>query len=186
MKFIITGKKLDSGESLRAHTSQKVEEISKKYAVEPIDCSVVITKDGHLVKSDFDLHLGKGVNVRTHAEADDPYVSVDSALDTLEKQLRKYKQRLVDHHKKRDVDYVKTPAQQYVIDASVEDHASDAPVIVAEMVTEIPTLSVSEAVMHMDLSNSSALLFNNGVQGKINMVYKRADGNIGWVDPNPA
>jgi len=184
MKFIITGKKLDIGESLRDHTSAKVEEIASKYSLEPIECSVVITKDGYLIKSDFDLHLGKGVNVRTHAEAEDPYVSVDGAIDTLEKQLRKYKRRITDHHKKRDVDFVKTSAQQYVIDVNAEEQETDAPVIIAEMNTDIPTLSVSEAVMHMDLSNNNAMLFNNGANGKINLIYKRSDGNIGWVDPS--
>ncbi|WP_338453487.1 ribosome hibernation-promoting factor, HPF/YfiA family [Candidatus Bealeia paramacronuclearis] len=182
----MTGKKLDIGESLRDHTSSKIDEIVNKYALEPIDCSVIVTKDGYRIITDFDLHLGKGINVRTHSEADDPYVSVDAALETLEKQLRKYKKRITDHHKKRDVEYVKTSAQQYVLDSSSESQELEAPVIIAEMNTDIPTLSVGEAVMHMDLSNSPALLFLNGSHGKMNLVYKRADGNIGWVDPHSA
>ncbi|MHA1114259.1 MAG: sigma 54 modulation/S30EA ribosomal C-terminal domain-containing protein, partial [Alphaproteobacteria bacterium] len=129
-----------------------------------------------------------------HASAEDPYVAFDTAAEHVAKRLRRYKRRLTDHHKARGGDTVEEVpdlrAQHYVLadDASVEETPAedDVPVIIAESATEILALTVSEAVMRMNFAELPALVFRNKAHGRLNAVYRRADGNIGWVDPeNP-
>src|SRR5262249_25631151 len=123
----------------------------------------------------------------SEAAADAPYAAFDSAAEHLAKRLRRHKRRLRDHH--RQV-VPSEPARQYILapesDAAEEDDAAAAetgPVVIAEMAAEVPTLSVSEAVMRLDLADNGAMLFRNRAHGGLNMVYRRADGNVGWVDP---
>lgn len=188
MQIQITGKKIDIGESLRVHAEGKLKELVEKYSLDPLESSLVITKSGHTVRSEFDIHLGREVYLRAHADADDAHFSVDNAIQVLEKRIRKHKSRLLDHQKKRDVDFQKGPALQYVLNSSEdEDNSRNAgdkfPLIIAETKMDIPHLTVGEAVMHMDLADQQAVIFHNEAHGRLNVVYRRADGNIGWVDP---
>lgn len=131
------------------------------------------------------MHLGRGVKVRASEETDDAYLSFEQASETFEKRLRRHKGKLVDHYKKRDVKYEKAPALQYVIQSQGEQEVNtDNPLIIAEVKTEIPSLTVSEAVMHLDLSDTQAMLFNNVAHDQLNVVYRRQDGNIGWIAPS--
>ncbi len=135
-----------------------------------------------------------GIRLRSHEAAADTYAAFDMATEHLSKRLRRYKRRLRDHHtgKPRD-EPTATVAQQYVLapEPESEDDHSDAaagenPIVIAEATTEIESLTVSEAVMRMDLADLSAMVFHNAAHGGLNVVYRRADGNIGWIDPGVA
>ncbi len=185
MQTMITGKKIQVGEALRVQAEDKVRDISQKYALNPLECAATFSKDGPMIKCEIEMHLGRGVKVRASEETDDAYLSLEQAIETFEKRLRRHKSKIVDHNKKRDVKYEKSPALQYVIESQGEQEAEgDNPLIIAEVKTEIPSLTVSEAVMHLDLSDAQAMLFNNVAHDQLNVVYRRQDGNIGWIAPS--
>lgn len=189
MQVLISGKNINIGQSLQATIEQKAQEISQKYSLAPIDCTVILSKDSNNVRCAINYHLSRNVNVRSTEDSDDAIISVDMAFHSLENRLRRHKKRLVDHHKKHDVNFEKTPARQYVLAAEQDNNSEieipENPLIIAEMKTHIPSLSVGEAVMHMDLSDVPAMIFHNNKQEDlINIVYRRPDGNIGWISPN--
>lgn len=185
MQVQITGKKIDISEALRTQTESKIKEIIEKYALNPLECSVTFSKDKHTVNCDIEMHLGREVYVRAHEETLDAYLSIEQAIETFEKRLRRHKKRLIDHYKKRDIKYEKVSGSRYVINAPIDQEIEeDNPLVIAEMTTDIPTLSVSDAVMHLDLSDAQAILFNNEVRNQLNVVYRRSDGNIGWIAPS--
>jgi ribosomal subunit interface protein len=183
MQVQITGKKIEISEALRSQAEEKIREISKKYALTPLECAVTFSKDKHTINCEIEMHLGRDVYVRAHAETLDAYLSIEQAVETFEKRLRRHKQRLIDHYQKRDVNHAKMAGAQYVISAEEHDNA-EHPLVIAEVKTDIPTLTVSDAVMHLDLSDSSAILFNNEARNELNVVYRRPDGNIGWIAPS--
>ncbi len=185
MQTQITGKKIEISEALRRQSDEKVQEIVKKYDLHPLECSVTFSRNGPKIRSDIEMHLGRGVYVRAYHDTDDAYACLEQAAETFEKRLRRYKKKLVDHNKKRDVSYEKVPAFQYVINPDSEQEAvEDNPLIIAEMKSEIPSLTVSEAVMHLDLADAQAMLFKNVAHDQLNVVYRREDGNIGWISPS--
>lgn len=131
--------------------------------------------------------IGKDILLQSTAEAEDPYPAFDAATARMDKRLRRYKRRLRDYHK-RVVAQATVPAPTYIVEASSDDPVEDRaepgqPVVVAEMPTQIGQMTVSQAVMRMDLTDQPALLFRNVAHGGLNMIYRRTDGNIGWVDP---
>jgi hypothetical protein len=133
-------------------------------------------------------HIGRGILLQAHAESHDPYGAFDAAGERLDKRLRRYKRRLRDHRKEDTAEAEPLPAQQYILQAaeveSADESEEDAqPVVIAEMSTNISSLTVSEAVMRMDLAEQTAMLFRNRAHGGLNMIYRRPDGNIGWIDP---
>ena len=188
MKLSITGKQMDLGDALRTHISDKCEDINEKYFGRAIEAIVVLQPEGHaFTKTHISFRVGKDIMVMADAQAADPYASFDDAAEKIAKQLRRYKKRLRDHHDRLSEDAV-IPAQMSVIPAANEDNQEEPeahaePVVVAEMVTNIQTMSVSEAVMRLDLSGEHALLFRNPKHEGLNLVYRRHDGNVGWVDP---
>jgi ribosomal subunit interface protein len=186
MQLTVRGKQLDVGDALRAHVAEALDNVVSKYFGKPIEATVVLSREAHLYRAQISVHVGRGIQLQSEAEADAPYAAFDAAAGHVAKRLRRYKGRLRDHHRKA---VEGEPAQQYVLAPVAEDYVDhddspDAePVVVAEMQTEIPTLSVSEAVMRLDLSEAAALMFRNGAHGGLNMIYRREDGNVGWVDP---
>lgn len=185
MQVQITGKKIEISETLRTQTENKIQEICKKYSLTPLECSVTFSKDKHIINCDIEMHLAREIYVRAHEETLDAYLSVEQAIETFEKRLRRHKKRLIDHYKKRDVNYEKVTASQYVINPQENQEADENnPVVIAEMKTVIPTLTVSDAVMHLDLSDEQAIMFNNEARQQLNVVYRRSDGNIGWIAPS--
>ncbi len=185
MQIQITGKKIEVSEALRRQAEDKIRSVCQKYALSPLECSVTFSRNGPLVRCDLEMHLGRGVYVSAYQDTDDAYLSLEQSIETFEKRLRRYKKKLIDHNKKRDVTYQKTPAFQYVINSQSEKEVEEEnPLIIAEMKTEIPTLTVSEAVMHLDLADAQAMLFNNVAHNQLNVVYRRTDGNIGWISPS--
>lgn len=193
MELAVHGKQMNVGESLRGHVKDKLEDLSTKYFNHTTYASVTFSRDGHghqQTKAHITIQLGKNIMVMADAIETDPYVAFDAAAAKAGKQLRRYKRRLRDHHSRIE----QTPeseilkARDYVL-ASEQDTEGEAPessgdpVVIADMATSIQSMSVSEAVMRMDLSGQPALLFRNASHGGLNMIYRRSDGHVGWVDP---
>jgi hypothetical protein len=156
---------------------------------------VLFSQDAHLYRADITVRVGRGILLQSSAEATGIYPAFDAAADKMGKRLRRHKRRLRDHHL-NVAQGAEVPARQYVIESetsvvesedfeSVEgDSPGTEPVIIAEMDTMIETMSVAEAVMRMDLAELPALLFRSGVHGGLNMIYRRPDGHVGWIDPH--
>ena len=191
MQLTVQGKQMDVGDALRTHAEDKVEDINQKYFNHATDATVTFAPEGHghgLVKTRISIRVGKDILVTSEARESDAYASFDTAADKVAKQLRRYKKRLRDHHQRLE-ETAALQARDYVIEQdSANENREEAdehkdPVVIAEMATNIQTMSVSEAVMRLDLSGNPALLFRNAQHDGLNMVYRREDGNIGWVDP---
>lgn len=190
MRYLISGKQIDIGEALTTHVKSELGEVTEKYAGRPTDATVVFSRNGHEFISEITVHLSTGLTAQAKGHASEIYAAFDSGAEKMAKQLRRYKRRLKDHHKDRDEPVELVAAAQYIV-ASTEDTDEDsgsglAPTIIAEMETRIPTISVGEAVMQMELAHASVLVFRNERSGGINVVHRRDDGNIGWIDPQVA
>lgn len=188
MQLSVKGKQLDVGDALRAHVGDSLSRILGKYFGDALDVGVTVSREGHQYRVAVSVHIGRGMQIQAQGEADGAYAAFDAAAEHLAKRLRRYKRRLRDHRKESDAAPAPLPAQQYILagDAGTEDDTVEsdaAPVVIAEMATEIPSLTVSEAVMRMDLGDLPALMFRSSAHGGLNMVYRRPDGNIGWIDP---
>ena len=189
MQTKVTGKNLDIGSALRAHVEDKLNQLQQKYFEGTVHAHVTVEKQRSFFHTDCTLHLATGLKLQAHGSGADAHPSFDAAANHLEKQLKRYKQRLKDHHKSRREPVRQSEASSYVINAApeIEDEAAGLnPAVVAETDTKVPELSVGEAVMQLDISSVSFVLFRNGGHGRLNVVYRRPDGNIGWVDPKPA
>jgi ribosomal subunit interface protein len=185
MDISVKGKALDVGEALRGHVSSQINDAVAKYFAKALDANVVISREAHRFRVAISVHPRRGVAVQGHGAAEDAYAAFDNALERIAKQLRRYKRRLNDHHKGRGGEDV-VMAQQFIIRPESDEEElppEGKPTIIAELPTEIATLSVSEAVMQMDLADAPALMFRNPAHGGLNVVYRRPDGNIGWIDP---
>lgn len=192
MHITVTGRHLDVGASLRRRVEEGLAAAVAKYFDRAIESHVTFDKRGQFFLADIAVHVGRGIVAHSSGEADDPYVAFSGALEHLAKRLRRHKRRLRDHHNATARADKTEEAWQYVLagggDEDEEKQAVGAavngePLVVAEMEAEIPTLSVGEAVMRLDLGSAPALMFRNAGNGGLNMIYRRADGNIGWVDP---
>lgn len=177
---------MDVGDALRGHATDQLSDAVTKYFARALEASVTFAPEAHRkVRADITVRPGRGLVVQGGGEGDDAYAAFDSALTRIAKQLRRYKRRLKDHHKAREDDGV-TRAQQYVlaVEDGDEEVAEDAsPAVIAEMQTEIATLTVGEAVMRMDLGELTVMMFRNRAHGGLNVIYRRPDGHIGWIDP---
>jgi ribosomal subunit interface protein len=194
MQITVSGKHLEVGYALQQYVETGLHAVVKKYFEHAISADVVFTKIRYLFRTDIIVNEGTGTNVIIKAGADDEdvYTSFDLASLKIEKQLRRYKGRLRDHHKSK-ADKAETSAMsaiQYTlsneIDNKIELTSDSAPLIIAETPTEIERLTVSDAVMRMDLGQLPAVLFINKKNGAINVIYRREDGNITWIDSSSA
>lgn len=190
MQLIVQGKHIDVGDSLREHVRDHLTQAAEKYFPNPIEATVLFSKeDDHRIKSDITIHLGKDIVLKAHNEAGEAYAAFDSANDKLAKRMRRYKSRMKDHQRKiHEVEAdQETPAIYKTLESLNHEEApaeeAGEPTVVAEMVTTIQEMSVSDAVMRLELADANAMMFKNNENGEINMVYRRADGHIGWVDP---
>ena len=184
MTIIITGKHLEIGESLKTHIETELTSIVSRYMGEILEAQVVVGKENHLFRTDISVHISKNFVVHCHGQDTDPYKSAINALEKLESRISRYKKRLNDRRRHRDHhDHAPMQAQQYVLHGENEDVGEDVPLIIAEMSSEIPTLTVSEAVMKMDLADVAILMFRNAGNGQFNVVHRRTDGHVGWIDP---
>jgi ribosomal subunit interface protein len=186
MNLTVKGKHLDVGDALRGYVEDQLSAVTEKYFSNPIDATVLFSHEAHLYRTDISVRVGRGIMLQSSAEATDIYPCFEAAAEKVGKRLRRYKRRLRDHHMNAAAAVAHdVPARQYVIEAEPadEDDASAEPVIVAEMDTTIETMSVAEAVMRMDLAELPALMFRSGAHGGLNMIYRRPDGHVGWIDP---
>lgn len=188
MRYQISGKQIDIGDALRSHVQSELDEAVGKYAGRPTDAQVVFSKSGHEYVCESTVHLSTGLTASAKAKANEIYAAFDSSREKMEKQLRRYKRRLKDHHKVRAEPVELLGANSYILASDSESDAQEPdtlqPMIIAEMQTKIPTLSVGEAVMQMELSGDPVLLFRKEDHKGMNVVYRREDGNIGWIDPS--
>ncbi len=190
MQLTVKGKQLDVGDALRTHVAENLNTIVGKYFTKPMEANVVLSRDAHLFKADIQVRVGRGIVLQSVSEATEPYPAFDTACEKLDKRLRRYKDRLRGHHSAEGVAEELIPARYQVLEAEREEHHEEVeadkahPIVVADMQTHIDTLTVSEAVMRMELAEAPALMFRNRGNGGLNMVYRRTDGNVGWVDPS--
>ena len=186
MTIQITGKNLDVGDALRDYTQDRVADMLEKYVGRSFPGHIRIEKNKNEFSTNCSVDLWSGLSLHSQGTSDNPHTSVDMALERLDKRLRRYKSRLRDHHNNHKNAAAVLAATDYLVDHEGEDETNSKdlnPVIIAEKQTIIRELPVSDAVMELDLANRPFLLFKNAAHGRINVVYRRDDGNIGWIDP---
>lgn len=187
MRYQISGKHIDVGEALQTHVKSELGETVEKYAQRPTEALIIFSRNAHEYICESTVHLSTGLTAAARGSATEIYAAFESCREKMDKQLRRYKRRLRDHHKERvqPVEFAEAP--MYVLAGSKEAEATEPeslqPLIIAEMGAKIPSLSVGEAVMQMELSGSQHLVFRNEKHGRVNVVHRRDDGNVGWIDP---
>ncbi len=191
MDINVTGRKINVGEALTTHIEDRLNSIADKYFNRSINADVTLNKEGHSYRVDVTLHPNQGIKLQSRGEAKDPYASFEDASERVEKQLRRYKRRIKNHHHVPDRDVVLELARNSVLmpesDEDTNEAAaelSDQPLIIAETKMTIPRVTVSDAVMMMDLADVPVFMFRNSKHDGLEVVYKREDGNIGWLSPN--
>lgn len=189
MQLHISGRHVDLGESFQQHVEKRLQDGLSKYLDRIPSVDVVVSKQAHhQFRVDIHGNTGthSGIVIKSQGEAGEIYAAFDDAATKAEKQLRRYKRRLKDHHARDTDGGRKTKARKYVLQPeSAEGELSEKHdhVVIAEKATDLATLTVSDAVMKMDLADLPALMFYNASNGHLNVIYRRADGNISWVDP---
>ena len=195
MTVRVSGKSISVGEALRGRVSERTEEVLRKYFDGNYSGHITLSKDGFGFRTDCALHLDSGITLEAESNAADAYASADQALLQIEKRLRRYKSRLKDRSERKahaaaaamaEIDAPTLDAPSYVIEAPAsdgEDETAYNAVIIAEATTSLKRLSVIEAVMELDLTGAPVVVFQHGSSGRVNIIYRRPDGNVGWVDP---
>jgi len=192
MHVIVKGKQMDVGDALREHIEDTLEAGVSKYFDNAIDAQVTLSRNNHNFHSECSVHIGSGIDVTASADNSDAYGCFDATAEKIEKQLRRYKRRLKSHHGKERYHAKQAfAAQTYVLapepdeeEVIPEENSTEwQPIIIAESNSDIPDCSVGEAVMRMDLANLPVMMFHNSQTNGLNVVYRRPDGNIGWIDP---
>ena len=186
MQVQVTGIHLDIGDALRSHVTDRLSASVQKYFDRPVDAQVTFSKSGHEFRVDCAVHLSSGMRLNTQANTGDIYGCFDASLERLEKRLRRYKRRLKDHHNahKSPLPALDVPYVTLATEMDKDDDTSEAPlepVVISESTKAIPFLAVSDAAMQMDISDVPFVIFRNS-DGGVNLVYRRDDGHIGWID----
>jgi ribosomal subunit interface protein len=184
----VTGKNLDVGIAFRTTIEARLTQLAERYFEGAVSAHVTVEKQRSTFLIDCTLHLATGLVLQAHGSAADAQASFEQAAAHLERQLRRYKRRLKDHHKSRAEPVRTIEATSYTISGEVgegEEPRDLNPVIIAETPATVPELSVGEAIMQFDISSGPVLLFRNIRDGGLNVIYRRPDGNIGWIDPRP-
>jgi ribosomal subunit interface protein len=195
MQITVSGKQVDLSDALRTRVSTQMETIAGKYFDHALEAQVTFSRARSFFTCDINVHAGRGLQLRGEGEAADANTAFDDAAEHIAKRLRRYRRRVNDHH--REMVHRQQPelARQYILreEASVSDetegddrHLDEAyATVVVETQTDIAVLSVGEAVMRMDLADQPVVMFRNRGNGALNVVYRRGDGHIGWIDPGP-
>lgn len=203
MHITVSGKQVDLSDALRTRVADSLDTIAGKYFDGALEANVTFSRARSFFTCDINVHAGRGLTVRGEGEAADANSAFDDAAEHIAKRLRRYRRRVNDHA--RDLASRERPlaGREYVLrqddaDAKPEPvsaEAGESPVpnpisayatIIAEQAAHIGHLSVSEAVMQMDLSDKQVMMFHNSTSGELNVVYRRTDGHIGWIDPSTA
>jgi ribosomal subunit interface protein len=191
MPFRVSGKNIDVGESLRARINTRVAEATAKYFDGGFSGHVTIGKERFGFRTECVIHLDSGTVLEAEAFEVDAYASADQAALRIEKRLRRYKRRLKDHQVAnaagRTADLAAGDARSYIIAAPEPDSDEEitewSPTVIAESTTVLRRVSVSEAVMELDMTGAPVVVFRHAGHGRVNLVYRRKDGHIGWIDP---
>ncbi|HCK84490.1 MAG TPA: ribosome-associated translation inhibitor RaiA [Hyphomonadaceae bacterium] len=197
MRIQVAGRHMDVGEALRTRIEGDLAQSVSKYFNRATDAVVTVAKNGGAkngVEVDCTVHLASGISLQSEGYGADAYIAFGDAMEKLEKRVRRYKRRLRNHHGDNKSPLPAEAASAYVLaplkeedEASAEASAEallDPPLVIAETKTAVRTMTVSTAVMQLDLSENPALLFRNAAHGGLNLVYRRSDGNVGWIDPD--
>ena len=186
MQIQIVSKGIDVSPALSERISSRLEDMMDKYIHRDGEAHVAISKDGSGFANIISLHLPSGTTMQAQGSAHDAYAACDEALEHLEKRLRRYKRRLKDHQAENKAEALAMYILQNPVQDEIEDEAEDVPsdpLVIAEKKTEIRTMTVSMASLELGLTDSNAVVFRNAAHGGINVVFKRTDGNVGWIDP---
>ncbi|MBT9245848.1 ribosome-associated translation inhibitor RaiA [Gemmobacter fulvus] len=187
MRYQISGKQIDIGEALQTHVKAELGEVVEKYAQRPTDAVVVFSRSAHEFHCEATIHLSTGLNAAAKGHATEIYAAFEACREKMDKQLRRYKRRLREHHHERIAPVEFGASSSYILAASEDTEDAESatlqPIVIAEMETKIPSITVGEAVMQLELGSQRMLVFRNEGHGGVNVVYRRDDGNIGWIDP---
>jgi ribosomal subunit interface protein len=191
MRIQVAGRQMDVGEALRTRIETELESGVSKYFSRATDATVTVGKNGGTgVEVDCTVHLSSGISLQSQGHGGDAHSAFDAALTKLETRVRRYKSRLKNHHANGRDPLPAEGASAYVLaplqeegEAEAAHHEESAPLVIAETKVPIRTMTVSMAVMQLDLAENPALLFRNAANGRLNLVYRRSDGNVGWIDP---
>ena len=184
MQLTVKGNHLNIGDALREHVRMNLSHTAEKYFRNPIEATVIFTKEkGHRYRADISVHVGGGILLQSHHEADDPYPAFDIAAARVATRLSRYKDKLRDHNRREKPAELLAAAYYTFQSGEPEAEGGNEPLIIAETQTNLITMAVADAVMRLELGDLPALLFRNPAHGGLNMVYRRKDGNIGWVEP---
>jgi ribosomal subunit interface protein len=178
---------VETGDSIKEHAIQRIEELTEKYYSRAVGADVTFGKGPYEdFTCDIVAPVGQGVVLKASHRAQTAQVAFECAADKIEKQLRRYNRRLKEHKPAADIDAGMDAGADYRVFAAAPEaeEVADNPAIVAETKVDIPGANVADAVMMLDLRNTTALMFRNSKTGELNMVYRREDGNIGWVEPH--
>jgi ribosomal subunit interface protein len=190
MQLSVSGKHIDVGDALRGHVATSIKPVVDRYFGGAIEAKVLFARERHLFCADIAVHVARGMTVQSRGEAPDAYAAFDAAAERLETRLQRYKGRLVDRRRDRAVEERPEAVPHYVLAADAGTRAEDpehgAPAVIAEQISDVSVLSVSEAVMRLDLGDLPILMFRNRTHQRINVIYRRPDGTVGWLDPQPA
>jgi len=186
MPFRVSGKNMDIGDALRERINARVLEALSKHFQGAYSGHATVSRDGFGFRTECAIHLASGITLEADALAADAYASADQAVSRIEKRLRRYQRRLKDRHSAR-ADSAVLEANTYVLtspDAESEEEAPEFnPAVIAESTTTLGLMAVRDAVMELDLTGAPVLVFRNAAHGRINIVYRRQDAHIGWIDP---
>jgi len=193
MQITVSGKQVDLSDALRTRVSDQLDIIAGKYFDGAQEANVTFGRARSFFTCDINVHAGRGLTLRGEGEAADANSAFDDAAEHIAKRLRRYRRRVNDHA--RDLANRARPedARQYVLRAEEEApvpepgdtvQAQTFATVIAESVAQISTLSVGEAVMRLDLADQQVLMFRNSASAELNVIYRRPDGNIGWIDPS--
>jgi ribosomal subunit interface protein len=192
MPFRVSGKNIDIGETLRERVNARIKEVVSKYFDGGFSGHVTISKEGHGFRSDCAVHLDTGITLHVDGSAGDAYASADQTAMRIEKRLRRYNGRLKQHPSRKngaaaEADGAGEMASYNILAAPDRDSEAEVidfkPAVIAESTTVLRTYSVSEAVMELDMTGMPVVIFRHGATDRVNIVYRRTDGNIGWIDP---
>ena len=186
MTLRISGKNVDVGDALRIHVTDRIEDALSKYFPGGYNGHVTLSREGTGFKSECTLHLDTGMILQVSAQDQEPRLSFDLAAEKIEKRLRRYKRKLKDHHLNNGSGREAFEAVSYVLASPEEEEEVPVdfnPLVIAETSAKVKTMTVGMAVMELDLSEAPVVMFKNAANGGMNVVYRRPDGNIGWIDP---
>ena len=187
MEIVVTGHGMDVGETLTGRIKNEFVEKVSRYFENAIQGQATLTRQQRRFNASLRAHIARGTTIESVGSASDAHSAFDNALERMAKQLRRYKRKLVsvNHHPSSPaVPQVTNYRTQEDFGSEDADVVGDGPVIIAETTMVIPKLSVSSAVTRMDFSGRGSLFFRNAANGQLNAVYRREDGNIGWIDPS--